>query len=170
MNVTVLPNSLIFDGILDEETSLDVLLGGFEKLKKAGMNPPVNLDFSKVTYANSAGVVIWLKFIHQSGVPFKYVNAPVWLVNQFNMISDYFGNGSFVESIDAPFFAPKSQESRVFTLKLGTDVPVLDDYTTLRIPNKTADGKIFEIDFTPERYLSFISENYEMFKEKLSNE
>lgn len=167
MKAQLLPNTLAFEGILDEETKIGDLIAAFNQLKKSGIKPPVNLDFSKVNYANSAGIVIWLKFSHEAAIPFKYVNAPVWLVNQFNMIRDYFENGSFVETIDAPYFAPKTQDSRVFTLRIGKDVPLKDDYNGFTLPNRSADGKNYEIDFSPERYFSFISENLELFKEKI---
>ena len=62
MKAAVLPNTLAFDGILDEVSSFNHLVEAFEKLKQTGIKPPVNLDFSKVSYANSAGIVTWLKF------------------------------------------------------------------------------------------------------------
>jgi hypothetical protein len=164
LKANVLPNTLLFEGILDEQTSEDHLRETLEKVKKAGIKPPLNLDFSKVTYANSAGVVIWLKFANKSGIAFKYINAPVWLVNQFNMISDYFVNQSFVETLSAPYFAPKSQDSIVFTLKVGKDIPILENYADFKMPNRAAEGKVYEIDFDPGRYFSFISENYQLFK------
>ncbi|MGZ3722000.1 MAG: hypothetical protein ACXVA9_03655 [Bdellovibrionales bacterium] len=167
MKAHVLPNTLVFDGILDEETSMDELIGAFEKLKKAGITPPVSLDFSKVTYANSAGIVVWLKFSRHAATAFKYVNAPVWLVNQFNMINNYFEGGSFVQSLQVPYYAPKTQDSRVFTLELGKDIPLKENYTGLALPNRQFDGKLYEIDISPERYFHFISENFPKFKEML---
>src|SRR5665213_2067057 len=109
--------ALSFEGILDEETSKDELAVAIEKLKKLGITPPVILDFVKVTYANSVGIAVWLKLAHELQVEFKYVNAPIWLVNQFNMISSYFAGGSFVQSVQVPFFSPKIQDSRAFTLE-----------------------------------------------------
>ncbi len=167
MKAAVLPNTLAFDGILDEVSSFNHLVEAFEKLKQTGMKPPVNLDFSKVSYANSAGIVTWLKFTQAAKISFKYINAPIWLVNQFNMIRDYFQNGSYAESIEAPYFSPATQESRAFTLQLGKDIPLLNDYTNFVMPNRNVSGRVYEIDFSPELYFSFISENYSMFKELL---
>ena len=167
MNANILPNTLSFEGVLDEEVTLDQLLVYLGQLKSSGLTPPVNLDFSKVSYANSTGIVTWLKFTREAKLCFKYVNAPVWLVNQFNMVKGYFEFGSFVESMHVPYFAPKTQDSRVFNLTVGKDFPLLADYSNVTIPNRKADGRDYEIDFTPERYLSFISENLPNFKEKL---
>lgn len=167
MKVSTLPNTLVFSGILDEETSLDDLCASLKMIEASGAKGPICIDLSSVTYANSAGVVVWLKFAHQSQVPFKYVNAPVWLVNQFNTVRGYFDNGSFVETLNAPYFSPKSQDSRVFTLQLGKDIPILDDYSSFNVPNRVSDGKNYEIDFAPERYFSFISENFQTFKENI---
>jgi len=167
MKVSVLPNTLMFEGILDEETVPGDLTAAHSKLTSAGISPPVTVDFSRVEYANSIGVVVWLKFTIESSLSFKYVNVPVWLVNQFNMIKGYFENGSFVETVQLPFFCPKTQESRAFTMQLGKEIPILADYSNLKLSMMRFDGKEYELDVNPERYFSFISENFELFKEKI---
>jgi len=164
MNTNVLPNSLIFEGVLDEETAQTDLTNALAKLMASGGKPPVTLDFSKVVYCNSAGIIVWIRFLRESKLTFKYVNAPIWLIGQFNMVKDLLANGSFVESFQAPFFCLKSQESKALTLEVGKDIPVLSDYGTYKVPNRKVDGKEFEVDFVPERYFSFISENIEQFK------
>lgn len=167
MKIHVLPNTIAFEGVLDEGVAIEKLEAPLMKLKKEKNAQAVAVDFSKVSYANSAGIVVWLKAIYGAGVAIKYVNAPVWLVNQFNMIRGYFENGSFVESILAPYYAPKTQDSRNFTLKIGQDVPVLEDYSGFKLSNRVDDGKSYEIDFDPEQFFSFVAENFKTFKEKL---
>jgi hypothetical protein len=168
MQMTILPNTMIFKGVLDEETTVGDFQSAFEKLKTLGITPPVSLDFSQVNYGNSVGLLGWLKFLAQTKNSFKYVNAPIWMINQFNTIKGYFENGSYVESVQAPYFCSKTQDSRSLTLVLGKDVPVLDNYTQYSAPNRSLDGKVFEVDFEPSQYFSFISENFKEFKAKIA--
>lgn len=167
MSVTVLPNTLVFEDVLDERVSVKELNDVHAKLTSGGFHPPIILDFSKVPYANSSGIVVWLRFLSEVKSEFKYVNTPIWLVNQFNMIDGHFVNESFVESFQAPFYAPATRDSEALTLVLGKDLPVLSDYGGFTFPNRIVDGKEFEIDFSPERYLSFISDNFEVFRRKI---
>jgi ABC-type transporter Mla MlaB component len=167
MKSSVLPNTIIFEGVLDEETKMPELMAAYEKLKAAGVSPPVTLDFSQVTYANSTGIVVWLKFMQEVKTVFKYVNAPVWLVSQFNSIRGFLDHNSFVESFQAPYFAPKSQDSKAICLAIGKDVPVLKDYSEFNFANRAIQGKVYEIDFDPTQYLSFIADNFEAFKENI---
>lgn len=164
MKINVLQNSLIFEGLLDEETSIADLLMAHGKLMAADSKPPIAADFSKVLYGNSAGIVIWIRYMREVKIAFNYVNTPIWLVGQINMIRDFLANGSFVSSFQAPFFAPSSQESRAFTLQVGKDIPMLKDYSEFRVPTRAFQGKDYESDFVPQRYLAFIAENYEHFK------
>jgi hypothetical protein len=165
VKANVLPNTLSFEGVLDEQTSEDSLLAILEEVKRNGLKPPLIIDLSKVSYANSRGGLVWLKFGRAAGVPLKYVNAPVWLINQFNMITDYFINGSFVETMMAPYFAPQTGDSRSFMLKVGVDFPLMADYSDFTMPNRNENGKIFEPDFEPARYFHFITNNFKKFKE-----
>lgn len=167
MRVSVLPNTLIFEGTLSEDSSPTELASALAKLEQLGIKDAVSLDFSKVSRANSAGIVIWLKFLKTLKHPVKYVNAPVWLVGQFNMIKGYFDNGGFVESFQAPIFCPANEYSKVVTFQVGKEVPILKSFDDFRLPNRMIDGQEYEMDFDPGQYLSFISENYEVFKDKI---
>ena len=167
MKIHVQANALAFDGVLDEETSLKDLLTAFEEVRSKGFKPPLVLSFAKVTRGNSAGIVTWLKFMKQIQTPVKYIDTPVWLVGQFNMIKGYFENSSYVESFQAPYYCEDGQHSKVLTLVIGKDLPVLDNYAGYQFSRQKIDGKDYEIDFDPQQFLSFISENHLSFKEKL---
>lgn len=164
MKIDVLQNALTFEGLLDEETSISDLLVAHGKLMGSGGKPPIALDFSKVLYGNSAGIIIWIRYMREVKVAFNYINTPIWLIGQINMIKDFLANGSVVSSFQAPFFAPSSQESRAFVLEVGKDIPALKDYSDFKVPSRTFQGKEYENDFVPQRYLAFIAENYEQFK------
>lgn len=167
MRVSVLPNTLVFEGVLDEETSLDHLSSAYQQLKKSNPTLPITLDFSKVSRANSAGLVTWLKFLQSAHTKVKYVNTPVWLVGQFNMIKGYFTNGSYVESVQIPLYSTAAQYSKIVTIKLGKDVPILPDYSDFKLPNQMIEGHEYEVDFDPAQYFSFISEHYDTFRENI---
>jgi hypothetical protein len=167
MEIQGVGNTLMFDGIFDETVTQDDIHNAFNSLEEAKTKSPITVDFSKVPYANSSGVVVWLKAIHKIGQALRYVNAPIWLVNQFNILNGYFENGSYVESIHAPYFSKKTQDSKIFTLTLKKDVPILKDYADFEVPNRSDGDKTYECDFVPEQYFFFITENYAIFSEKL---
>lgn len=167
MKINILANALAFEGVLDEESSLKDLLAAFETVKANGFTPPLALSFAKVTRGNSAGIVTWLKFMKQIQTPVKYRDTPVWLVGQFNMIKGYFENSSYVESFQAPYYCENGQHSKVVTLVIGKDLPILDDYSRYVFPHLQIDGKEYEIDFDPAQFLSFIGENHASFRENL---
>ena len=164
MKATVVPGSLVFEGVLDEETLQADLTAAFNKVISEGAKPPLKVDFSKVSYCNSAGIIVWIRFLREVKVPFHYVNAPIWLINQFNMIRDALTNGSFVTSFQAPYYCQKTQESRNVLLEVGKDVPLQKDYSTYKAAHRVIDGKDYEPDYNPQRYFYFISEHLQSFQ------
>jgi hypothetical protein len=164
MRLNLVANTMIFEGVLDEKTSPEDLEASFSKVKGTSGGRPITVDLSKVGRANSSGILIWLRFLNKANYCFKYTNVPVWLVSQFNMISGHFQGGSFVESFQAPFFAPKTQASKNLTLVLGKDIPLLESYENFSLPNRIVDGESYEIDFDPSQYFHFITQNYDSFK------
>lgn len=167
MKATTGTNALIFEGQLDEMTSISHLVEAFEAIKRQGFKEPLILDLSNVSRGNSAGILTWLRFLKQIKTKSKYVNAPLWLVGQFNMITGYFEAESYVEGFQAPLFDPVSETSKVVTLKVGLDVPVLESYSDFSMNNTKIDGVEYEVDFVPEQYFSFISENFQIFKNQI---
>ncbi len=168
MKVTTLPGQMNFEGVLDERSDFALVEQSFSKLKSENQGKPITVDFSKVTRGNSSGIMKWLQFLDKVKYCFRYVGAPVWLVNQFNAISGYFAGGSYPYSIQAPFFCEATETSMDFTLILGKDLEIRSDYTGFQIPDVVVDGQEFQIDFEPEYYFQFITANYEYFKKMAS--
>ncbi len=168
MKAILIPNGLKFEGVLDEMTSGQHLEQALGTLRAQKISGPVILDFSAVTRANSAGIVTWLRFFQKVSKPAKYVNSPIWLVSQFSMIKGYFDSESYVESFYAPYFDLKTEKSASFVHRIGKDLPLLENYENFQAPNIEINGNICEPDFTPQQYLSFISENYSVFKKNLT--
>ena len=86
--------------------------------------------------------------------PLCYVRTPVWLVEQFNMIDEFFDGDVSVESIYAHFYSPENDSSETRLLTLGTDVPILENY---RNYNASSEGSQLEPDFDERSYFHFIS-------------
>jgi len=157
MTVATDSNKLSFEGVLDERCVLDDLVNAFSNVKNSGDGKPLILDLSAVKRANSSGIITWLKFLQKAGVKMCYINSPVWLVNQFNMIDQFFENGSKVESIQAPFYCEDTGESLNINLNIGAEIPIKDSYEDFSLDNRIIDGQEYEPDFEPERYFSFLS-------------
>ena len=164
MDAAALPDTLIFQGTLDERCELESLQKSLSQVRKAGDRKTVTVDLSQVKYANSVGILTWLKFVQSAPCGFRYVNAPAWLVKQFNMMTGYFINGGFVASFQAPFFNSQTEESVMLTLTVGADVELRPDYGDYQLPNADLRGKHLEPDFDPGQYFSFLAENCEPFR------
>jgi ABC-type transporter Mla MlaB component len=117
----------------------------------------VSLDLSKVQRANSSGLLQWLRMTKRLKVPLCYVNVPVWLVEQFNMIDEFFDGQVRVESIFAHFYSPDTDSSESRLLKIGTDVPVLEHYRNFSAAATSSEGKGLEPDFDERSYFHFIA-------------
>jgi hypothetical protein len=163
MKVNIVDGRFIFEGVMDEGFSPSALEQALQAALEGRLAPPFALDFSQVSRANSNGILIFLRFLAKAEHQFKYVNAPEWLVNQFNLISGYFVNNSYVESLFAPYFSAKNGKYIQKLLVIGKDIPLLEDYSKMALPELEIDGLNFEIDFYPEQYFQFISENLESF-------
>lgn len=165
MRIKVLSKLLYCEGNLDESTSPAQLNSSLLQIITTEGEGPIIADLSNVSRANSSGVLTWLKFIRGANLQFKYVNAPVWLVGQFNIVTGYFEHHSFVESFFAPYYSESTRSSKNLLLKIGTDFLIQQQYpSTFKFPVRIVDDLEYEIDFDPGRYLKFIEKNYENFK------
>lgn len=166
MKCKVLPHVLMYEGVLDENTSYSELLQTFEEYKKKSKQEIVTVDLSKVSRANSTGIVTWLRFISASKATFKYINVPKWLVGQFNMINGFLVNKSYVESLQVPFFSQENESVINFFYTIGKEIPILESYESFSLPNRIENGREYEMDANPEQYFSFISQNFQELKGK----
>lgn len=164
--------TLYFEGVLDETCSFKglqkELSNGLELKTSSDSADYVSIDLSGVKRANSTGIVVWLDFIKKTQAKFRYVKAPIWLVGQFNMIRGFFENGSYVESLQVPFYCSEEDLVEAVFLKIGEDIPILEDYTNFQLENRIIGGKEFEPDVEPNQYFSFICHNLETFKARFS--
>ncbi|WP_186647741.1 hypothetical protein [Fluviispira vulneris] len=166
MEVVVNNTTVEFSGLLNEESSVELIKQGLEQaVKNSASKKEVNLDFSKVKRANSCGILAWYKILDTFDCTFVYINAPRWLVEQFN-ISDFLSDKTRVQSIYANFYCPSNDTHEVLLLTLGNEIPILDNYDEFNLVLKNKDGLDLEIDFEPSEYFYFISSNPQRFKKE----
>jgi len=149
-------HTVFFSGVLNEHVDLNnteaALLAAQQSL--TDKQKRVCLDLSQVSRANSSGLLQWLRLMKKIQTPLCYVRTPVWLVEQFNMIDEFFDGDVSVESIYAHFYSPENDSSETRLLTLGTDVPILENY---RNYNASSEGSQLEPDFDERSYFHFIS-------------
>ncbi|NBO38404.1 hypothetical protein EBU99_07450 [bacterium] len=147
------------DGVLNEHVDLQSVEA---TILEASASAPaeggqVLLDLSKVQRANSSGLLQWLRMTKRLKCPLRYVKAPVWLVEQFNMIDEFFDGEISVESIYAHFYCPETDSSETHLLQIEKDVPLLDNFREFRLMVKSSDGGELEPDFDERSYFHFIA-------------
>ncbi|MEI7973222.1 MAG: hypothetical protein WCH11_02520 [Bdellovibrio sp.] len=151
-------NGYRFSGVLDERISVK----DFQRVIEVRSNP-VEFDFNSVSRSSSSGILEWMKFIKLYSGHFYYVNCPVWLINQFNSMSDLLKRGeSAVLSFWAPYFCEADESNQYILFRIPKDIPFSGDFKPVPIQEG---GKEFAPDFIPSRYLRFIVLNAEGFQE-----
>lgn len=147
------------EGVLNEHVDLGVIEEAIREASKAAPNEngEVLLDLSKVQRANSSGLLQWLRMTKRVSKPLCYRNTPVWLVEQFNMIDEFFDGHVRVESLYAHFYCPESDNSESHLLTIGKEVPVLSQYKDFHVNVTSREGKLLEPDFDERSYFHFIA-------------
>jgi hypothetical protein len=166
MEAAVRESRIEFSGFLNENSNLDVIKAAIQNAAVVAGKVPggrVLLDFSKVTKANSCGILSYLRVLIELNVPVSYVNAPIWLVEQFNALDDFFVGDIIISSIYAQFYSPNTDKSFVLLQEIGKDIPILPDYSSFEIEAKSPEGHDLEPDYEPEIYYFFIAKRHEKF-------
>ncbi len=156
-------STVTFKGVLDEKSSIVSIRESVEKALANSADGSVRLDFGNVRRANSIGILAWAKFVDSSTFKFIYVNAPKWLVEQFNLCG-LLKIDSKVESFQAPFYCGEDDKHEVVTLVVGRDVPLQEDYSSFEIVCTGTDGSRLEADFEPAEYFCFLSRTIQTAK------
>jgi ABC-type transporter Mla MlaB component len=164
VQINAIQGTVLFKGKLDELLAQDELLKVYDEAQKQSNEDVVSIDMSGIDLANSKGVVAWLRFLGSNDRKIKYVNAPIWLVEQFNIITSYFAGQSYVESFQAPFYNSQTSKSESILLVVGKDVPLMKDYSKFDINTLKSHKPNYEPDFIPEVYFHFLANNYLRFK------
>ena len=163
MEAVVQNTTVEFSGLLNEDSSSQVIQNALKEALKNSTDKVIYIDFSRVKRANSCGILTWYKILESLQGTFIYIKVPRWLVEQFN-ISDFLNDNATVQSIEANFYCPQNDTHENLLLTLGKDVPILEDYSDFSLSFKNKDGLPLEMDFEPTEYFFFISSGIEKFK------
>ncbi len=103
------------DGVIDEETDLESLA--------VNLRPTVRFDLERVTRINSFGVREWINMVQSLGERhnLEFTRCSVPVVEQLNMISNFFGGGTVV-SFYAPYICPNCDGGEVEMLLTTEEV------------------------------------------------
>ena len=77
---------LVFNGVLDETVTAKFFGKALTEISESA---EYFFDFENVKRANSMGIWTYIKFINEITKPITYKNCPIWLVEQFNINSDF---------------------------------------------------------------------------------
>jgi len=87
----------------------------------------------------------------------KYVNTCIFFVEQFNMVPQFFGAASKIDSLFAPFFCDDCDDEKEILMVLDENVNVLakELIGNFNCPECSSE---LERDFDPEEYFRFFDE------------
>lgn len=159
MEMTVRNGCVTLLGRLDEADTKAKVVGALETARAQLSDPaaPVRVDFSGISFANSLGIREWCLCLEAFPHPITYVRAPCWLIEQMNIVQELLREDMDVESFFAPFFSEATDTTELKVLEVGTDVPLLDDYTDFEVPAKFLEGG-FTPDFDADSYFVFLTD------------
>jgi hypothetical protein len=157
VQVKIKQHCVLFEGVLDESCPSETIeLAMAPALAKLGADQKVQVDFSGVTRSNSVGLLNWFKVTQRFPAPIDYINAPIWLVEQFNFVTTL-NSKNTVTSFKAPFYCQAEDNYETITLEIGKDLQISESYTDVKFQINSKKGNLLEPDFDPEEYLYFLT-------------
>lgn len=154
MQAAIKNNTLSLSGTLNEDTDFHVLR---QQIGLMG-NRAFHVNLKRVERANSCGIIAWFKMVRELQLQITYVEAPIWLIEQFNM-NPFFLKGCSVKSFFAPFYDTSSNDHEILLLELGKDVPYLADYSDFELDPAELGRPELEADFDSEEFFQFVAAN-----------
>lgn len=146
-------------GVINESFTERSFEEAIKPLKDENSSSPVYLDLIDVQHSNSQGMLTWRMALMSASVPLVLQNIPVWLVEVFNMWPNYLsGIDVCVESIQASFYDPDTEQVKVCLLNIGKDIPILTDYSDYEYPEVQFNGRTLEPEFDPSVYFTFLTD------------
>ncbi len=153
-------------GSLDDRVSRDDLA---QLIPADRLRGPFAIDVEGIKRGNSVGMLEWERFAKSLKVPHYYKNVQFWLVNYFNVISNFFENEEVaVHSFFAPFICEADESSENILLVVGKNLPLMEKYDKFTFEDLKIGNKTFVPDFDPSRYFNFLTRNREKFDQFLS--
>lgn len=140
-------DSFKLTGSLDEYTDLSSLA------LHAGKT--LRIDLSEVGRVNSTGVRTWIQTMIRHRIKLILTDCSPTVVEQFSMISEFIGEGGYVESFYALFIcdACEREESQYFQLGKDVQAGELPELAEKVCPDC---GELMECEHNEETYFSFL--------------
>lgn len=160
LDIKIVKNEIILSGLLNEQIDGDQLASALKTARSNSDKQVIIANFDQVSRCNSIGILIWLRAISTITSEIVYRNCPVHLTEQFSSVTQFIGRNCRVESFYVRYHCPEADEFMVRKLIVGEDVPLLPNYGDFEIPNLVIGDKIFEPDFIPADYFSFLSNSF----------
>ena len=115
----------------------------------------LHLDLFGIRGGNSSGLLHFINLLRSVPLALNISRVPVWMVWQFNMLYDLLSQHLWISSFEAEYTNPATQVGRTFLLEVEHDIPLRDDYSDFKAPQKQHEGEVFVPDFD-ETYLDFM--------------
>lgn len=122
------------------------------------------VDFDRLTFFNSIGVLNWTSWIVKIpfGVKLTLRNCPLLVMNQIHSVHGFIPKGTRIESIKAPFICGSCSSEKIVLLKIDADYddPKTTSVPAARLPEKLKCAKcnhLMEPDFTERVMFSFLN-------------
>ena len=140
------PGKVILKGVIDETVTL---VGTFESFTDV-----VEIDLGAITMINSTGVREWVSAIYKCKAKKIYTNCPVWVIDQANMVKEFLGNNSVVESFFGRYYCEDCDEESQILWHTVKDFP---DLNNIEIPEKVCNcGQLMQFDDDEDEYFTFL--------------
>ena len=113
------------------------------------------LDLGGVSLINSIGIRGWLKWCQSlpKDKPVQIINAPKAMIDQANMLSNFFPKQAKILSLELPYFCDNCEKTHSLFFEIGSNLKSNDVPTTSMCPHckKTA-----QLDIVQESYFNFL--------------
>ena len=152
---TLIDETITFSGILDETVGSDFFENSLSVLTKE--DDHIKMDFSGVSSGNSMGIRNLHMFLTNTDKKVRFVNVPLWLLEQFGMNSRLIKDPSSIYSVYLPFYSHEKEHDIYHIWIIGKDIPILDDYDDFEIPKVHSDGTEYQPDFDFESAFSIFT-------------
>jgi hypothetical protein len=132
-----------------------------ESCDLGGFNLPsacaIKFDLGGVRTINSCGVREWISWIKKLKVNPTYTNCTQSIVMQFNMVKEFLGQHSKIESFQVPAYCDNCGEQKIYLLRNGHEFKP-GEKVEFKLPTCDKEGCSVESDVDFESYFYFVEE------------
>ncbi len=156
---TIENDILYFVGDLTEIPPAETFNAEFKKSIESldkGEDHIITTSFERVGHINSVGVRKLIKVLRDCERTLNFVNSPVWLVDQFNMINGFFGEKHFATSFYCPYYSESSGDEHFHLISIATDFDLGSSFTVQSFSDIEHEKVVYSPDFESSSYFAFL--------------